>query len=66
MGLVAQTVEDPPASAGDPSSISASGSSARERNGHPLHYFCLEDPMDRGAWWTAVHGVIKSWTGLKD
>ena len=30
-----------------------------EGNGNPLQYSCLEDPMDRGAWWTTVHGVAK-------
>ena len=30
-------------------------------NGTPLQYSCLEDPMDGGAWWAAVHGVAKSW-----
>ena len=33
-----------------------------EGNGTPLQYFCLENPMDRGAWWAAVHRVAKSWT----
>ena len=33
---------------------------------NPLQYSCLENPMDRGAWWTAVHGVAKSWTWLSD
>ena len=33
-----------------------------EGNGTPLQYSCLENPMDRGAWWAAVHGVVKSWT----
>ena len=32
---------------------------------HPLQYSCLENPMDRGAWRATVHGVAKSWTGLK-
>ena len=32
----------------------------------PLQYSCLENPMDGGAWWAAVHGVAKSWTRLKD
>ena len=36
-----------------------------EGNGTPLQYSCLENPMD-GAWWAAVHGVAKSWTGLSD
>ena len=31
-----------------------------EGNGTPLQYSCLENPMDRGAWWAAVHGVTKS------
>ena len=35
-------------------------------NGTPLQYSCLENPMDRGAWWAAVHGVAKSWTRLND
>ena len=37
-----------------------------EGNGNPLQYSCLENPMDGGAWWTAVHGVAKSQTGLSD
>ena len=40
--------------------------SHREGNGTPLQYSCLENPMDRGAWWAAVHGVAKSWTRLSD
>ena len=36
-----------------------------EGNGTPLQYSCLENPMDRGAWWAAVHGVAKSRTRLK-
>ena len=32
----------------------------------PLQYSCLENPMDGGAWWAAVHGVAKSWTRLSD
>src|SRR5574341_1415446 len=38
----------------------------REGNGTPLQYSCLESPMDRGAWWAAVHGVTKSRTRLSD
>ena len=33
-----------------------------ERNGYPLQYSCLENPMDRGVWWAAVYGVAMSWT----
>ena len=36
-----------------------------EGNGDPLQYSCLENPMDRGAWWAAVHGVAQSQTQLK-
>ena len=34
--------------------------------GNPLQYSCLENPMDGGAWWAAVHGVVKSQTQLSD
>ena len=37
-----------------------------EGNGNPLQHSCLENPMDRGAWKAAVHGVVKSWTRLSD
>ena len=36
-----------------------------EGNGNPLQYSCLEKPVDKGAWWTAVHGVTQSRTRLK-
>ena len=36
-----------------------------EGHGNPLHYFCLENPMGRGAWQAVVHRVIQSWTRLK-
>ena len=35
-------------------------------HGNPLQYSCLENPMDRGAWWAIVHWVTKSWTQLSD
>ena len=38
----------------------------REGNGTPLQHSCLENPMDGGAWWAAVHGVAKSRTRLRD
>ena len=38
----------------------------REGNGTPLQYSCLENPMDGGAWWAAVHGVARSQTLLSD
>ena len=40
--------------------------SCQRRQWHPLQYSCLENPMDRGAWWAAVHGVAKSRTRLSD
>ena len=40
--------------------------SAREGDDTPLHYSCLENPMDGGAWWAAVHEVAQSQTGLSD
>ena len=47
--------------AGDLSLIPGSVRSPEEGNGNSLQYSCLENPMDRGAWWAAVHGVSKSW-----
>ena len=41
-------------------------SAALEGNGTPLQCSCLENPMDRGVWWAAVHGVAKSWIRLND
>ena len=43
--------------AGDLGLIAGSGRSPGEGNGNPLHYSCLENPMDGGAWWAMVHGV---------
>ena len=44
---------------GDPGSIPGLGRSPGEGNGNPLQYPCLENLMDRGAWWAAVHEVTK-------
>ena len=52
--------------AGDPGSIPGSGRSPGEGNGNPLQYSCLENPMDRGAWWAIVHRVAKSRTRLSN
>ena len=54
------------AEAGDVGSIPGSGRSPRGGNGNPLQHSCLENPMDRGAWWAIVHGVRKSWTQLSN
>ena len=58
-------VKNLPVNAGDTrdmGSIPGSGRSPGEGNGNLLWYSCLENPMDRGAWWAIVHGVAKSWT----
>ena len=55
--------KNPPANAGDirdAGSIPGSGRSSEEGHGNPLQYSCLENPMDRGAWWAKVHMVRKS------
>jgi len=61
-------VENLAANAGDIrdlGSIPGSGRSPGVGNGNPFQYSCLENPMDRGAWWVTVNRVTKSWTGLK-
>ena len=58
-------VKNPPASAGDArdvGSIPGSGRSPGGGNGNPLQNCCLENSMDRRAWWVTVHGFAKSWT----
>ena len=57
---MALVVKNLPANAGDirnTASIPGSGRSPAEGHGNPLQYSCLENPMDRGAWWATVHGV---------
>ena len=51
---------------GDLGSIPGLGRSTGEGNGNPLQYSCLENPMDRGAWWATVHGVTESRTQLSN
>ena len=52
-------VNDSPANARDVSLISGLGRSPGEGNSTPLHYSCLGNPIDRGAWWATVHGDHK-------
>ena len=52
-------VENPPANAGDWGSIPRLRRSPGEGNGNPLHYSCLENSMDRGAWQAIVYEVAK-------
>ena len=64
---MAQEVKNPPASAGDAEgqgSVPGLGRSPGEGNGYPFQYSCLENSMDRGAWWAIVHRVAKSRTHL--
>ena len=60
-------IKNPPAKVGD---IRDMGSLVRKipwrRQGNPLQDSCLENPMDRGAWWATVHGVSKSQIQLSD
>ena len=65
---VVLVVKNPPANAGDLQAmglIPGSGRPPGGGNGSPLQCSCLENPMDRGAWWAAVHRVTKSQTRLK-
>ena len=64
--LVAQKVKHLAYNAGDLGSIPGWGRSSGEGNGNPLQYSCLENPIDRAAWWATVHGVAKSQTRLSD
>ena len=58
--LVAQMIKNLSCNVGDPGSIIGSGRSRREGHGYPLKYSCLENPMDREAWWAIVHIVTES------
>ena len=60
--LVAQMVKNP--ATRDPGSILGLGRSRGGGNSNSLQYSCLENSMDRGAWWATVHGVQKSGTWL--
>ena len=65
---VVLVVKNSPAKAGDIRNVSlipGLGTFPGKGNGNPLQYSCLENPMDRGAWWATVHGTAKSRTRLK-
>ena len=55
-------VKNLPANAGNASLIPGLGRFPGEGNGNLVHYSCLENLIDRGAWWATVHGVSKSQT----
>ena len=64
-----KVVKNPPANTEDTRDtrlIPRSGQFPGEGNGDPLQYFCLGNPIDRGAWCATVHRVKKSWTLLND
>ena len=46
-------------SMGDPGLIRGLGRFPGEQNGYPRQYYCLENPMERGAWWATVHGIAE-------
>ena len=52
--------------AGDTGTVPGSGRPPGEGNDNPLQYSCLENTMDRGAWWVTVDEATKSWTELSD
>ena len=59
---VALVLKNLPANAGDARKVGlipGLGRSLREGNGYPLQYSCLQNLIDRGAWWATVHGVTK-------
>ena len=61
-GWASLVVKNLPANEGDLGLISRSGRSPGVGTGYPLQYSCLENSMDRGAWWAIVHAVAKSQT----
>ena len=64
--FVAQLVKNLPAVQETRVGSLGQGRSPGERNGNPLQYSCLENLMDTGAWWAAVHGVAKSQARLSN
>ena len=58
-GVVVKNLPPSAIDTGDAGWTPGLGRSPAEGNGNPLQYSCLENPMDRGAWWATVHGVTK-------
>ena len=63
---MAQAVKRLAYNVGDPGSVPGPRRSSGGGNGNPLQYSCLENPVDGGAWWAAVHGVARRRTRLSD
>ena len=55
-------IKNPPVNAGDPGLTPGLGRSLEEGNDNSFQYSCLENPMDRGAWWATAHGAAQSQT----
>ena len=55
-------VKNSPANAGNLVSVPRLGRSPGGGHGNPIQYSCLDNPMDREAWWATVHGIAKSWS----
>ena len=64
-GVVVKNSLDNAGDTRDVGSTPGMGRSPGEGDGNSLHYSCLENPIDRGAWWATVHGIAKSQTQLK-
>ena len=60
--LMVQNLPADAGDVGDTDSIPRSGRCLGGRHGNLLQYSCLENPMDRGAWWAMAYRVAKSWT----
>ena len=65
MVLVGKNLPANTGDTGDAGLIPGSGRFPEREHGNPLQYSCLENPMDRRAWWAIVHKVAWSWTQLK-
>ena len=63
---MAQMVKETACNAGDLDSIPGLERSPGEVNGNPLQCYCMENSMEREAWWATVHGVPKSWKRLSN
>ena len=65
-GTVVKNLPENAGDVRDTGSIPGLGRSPGGEHGNPLQYSCLENLIDRGAWWAMVHGVAKSWIRLGD